>query len=48
VAFALAPLAVEPARERAFVAAFLERWGKALRNGAVKRGTHRGRSGRSR
>jgi hypothetical protein len=33
VAFALAPLAVEPAREREFVAAFLARWGSALRPG---------------
>jgi hypothetical protein len=30
VALALAPLAVEPANEHAFVTAFLERWGAAL------------------
>ncbi|MBI4205144.1 MAG: ATP-binding protein [Betaproteobacteria bacterium] len=30
VALALAPLAVEPAREHAFVTAFLSRWGEAL------------------
>lgn len=38
VAMVLAPLAVEPAREREFVAAFLERWGRALRkDGRVPR-----------
>ena len=30
VALALAPLAVEPAKEHAFVTAFLSRWGEAL------------------
>ena len=30
LALALAPLAVEPAKEHAFVTAFLERWGAAL------------------
>ena len=34
VATALAPLAVEPGRERGFVLAFLERWGHALDRGA--------------
>ena len=33
VAMALAPLAVEPAQERGFVNAFLERWGGALGTG---------------
>jgi len=32
VAMALAPLAVEAANERAFVTAFLLRWGEALEN----------------
>ncbi len=32
VALALAPLAVEPAREHAFVTAFLSRWGEAIEN----------------
>ena len=31
VAMALAPLAVEPSRERAFIMAFLEHWGRVLR-----------------
>jgi hypothetical protein len=30
VALALAPLAVDPAKEHAFIVAFLERWGSAL------------------
>ncbi len=30
VAMALAPLAVDPAREHAFITAFLARWGAAL------------------
>ena len=30
VALALAPLAVDPAKEHAFIVAFLERWGRAL------------------
>jgi len=30
---ALAPLAVEPAKEHAFVTAFLESWGSALNRG---------------
>jgi hypothetical protein len=30
VALALAPLAVEPAYEHAFVTSFLDRWGEAL------------------
>lgn len=46
VAFALAPLAVEPVREREFVAAFLERWGKALRDGSAR--SDRRRGGRTR
>jgi hypothetical protein len=29
VALALAPLAVDPAKEHAFITAFLERWGAA-------------------
>lgn len=33
VALALAPLAVDAAREREFVTSFLDRWGRALRNG---------------
>jgi len=32
VAMALAPLAVEPANEHAFVTAFLFRWGEAIDN----------------
>ena len=40
VAMALAPLAVEPGQERAFVTAFLERWGSAL---AKPKGTGRRR-----
>ncbi len=38
VAMALAPLAVEPRDERAFVTRFLERWGDALVGGGRKRG----------
>lgn len=38
VAMALAPLAVEPREERAFVTRFLERWGDALTAGGRKRG----------
>lgn len=38
VAMALAPLAVEPREERAFVTRFLERWGDALSGGGRKRG----------
>jgi hypothetical protein len=30
VALALAPLAVEPAKEHAFITAFLARWGEAV------------------
>jgi hypothetical protein len=30
VAMALAPLAVEPAKEHAFLTAFLARWGEAI------------------
>jgi hypothetical protein len=37
VALALAPLAVEPARERSFVNAFLSLWGEALEERAAKR-----------
>jgi hypothetical protein len=38
VAMALAPLAAEPEREREFLAAFLERWGRALpRRGRSRR-----------
>jgi hypothetical protein len=36
-ALALAALAVEPARERAFVTAFLARWGEAVRRGDWRR-----------
>ena len=36
VALALAPLAVEPPGEHAFVTAFLARWGAALRNRVVR------------
>jgi hypothetical protein len=46
VAMALAPLAVEPAQERVFVSAFLERWGEALNEGG--RIGRRGVAGRSR
>ncbi len=38
VAMALAPLAVEPHKEREFVTRFLERWGDALTAGGRKRG----------
>jgi hypothetical protein len=38
VALALAPLAVEPAAEHAFVTAFLDRWGRALETGGRRRG----------
>ena len=37
VAMALAPLAVEPHTERAFVTAFMQRWGEALATGGRKR-----------
>lgn len=36
VALSLAPLAVEPANEHAFVTAFLERWGAALETGGSR------------
>jgi hypothetical protein len=39
VALALAPLAVEPAGEHAFVTAFLERWGEALETDRRRRPT---------
>src|SRR5206468_510500 len=37
VAMALAPLAVEAPNERAFVVAFMERWGEALEAGSGRR-----------
>lgn len=37
VALALAPLAVEPAKEHAFVTAFLARWGEAVSGPAARR-----------
>jgi hypothetical protein len=37
VALALAPLAVEPAGEHAFVTAFLSRWGEAVSKGPSRR-----------
>jgi hypothetical protein len=43
VAFALAPLAVEPAHERGFVTAFLVRWGNALKSGEAGPGRRTGR-----
>ncbi len=44
VAMALAGLAVEPAQERAFVTAFLARWGESV----DRRGTRRGKRSRNR
>jgi hypothetical protein len=46
VAFALAPLAVEPHREREFVTAFLEYWGAALIDGGKSK-TRKRAGGRS-
>jgi hypothetical protein len=37
VALALAPLAVEPAREHAFVTTFLSRWGEAVSGTSSRR-----------
>ena len=37
VALALAPLAVEPAREHAFVTTFLSRWGEAVSGPSARR-----------
>jgi hypothetical protein len=37
VALALAPLAVEPAREHAFVTTFMSRWGEAVMSDAPRR-----------
>lgn len=38
VALALAPLAVEPAREHAFVTAFLQAWGASADRGKRRKG----------
>ena len=37
VALALAPLAVEPAREHAFITTFLARWGEAVSGAGARR-----------
>ena len=42
VAMALAPLAVEPANQNAFVLAFLSRWGEAIDKPASRRRAKRG------
>jgi len=39
VAMALAPLAVDPAKEHAFITTFLARWGEAI---ARRKGNRRG------